>query len=122
MEAAEDFHIFLKSRFNVREIPLNASTELTNVMKLSLALGSSYLVSLEIFILDPDVYTISEGDEKYLVHVSVSFKDADGSFGHYSTRYLSTKNTKPENVFQLIHNLDKDISRFLIEDWYIKKY
>ena len=99
MEGVEDLHIFLNSRFNEREFPSNTSTGFTSVVKLSLALDSSYEVALENLIVEPDFYTIREGDENYMLHLTVSFTDADGSFRHYTTRYFPTKNIKAENVF-----------------------
>ena len=121
MEGAEDLHIFLNSRFNVNEFPLNTSNGFTNVIKPSLALDSSYEVALENFIFEPDIFTIREGDKKYMVHVKVSFTDVDGGFGHYMARYFPTKNFKAENVFQLVHILDNDITEFLIKERIIKK-
>ena len=116
MEGAEDLHIFLNSRFNVNEFPLNTSNEFTNVIKPSLKLDSSYEVALENFIFEPDIYTIREGDEKYMVHLTVSFTGADWVFGHYTTRYFLFKNFKSENIFQIVHILDNDITTFLIKN------
>ena len=56
-----------------------------------------------------------------MFHVKVAFTDADGVFGHYTTRYFPTKNFKADNVFQFVHILDNDITEFLIKDRFIKK-
>ena len=121
MEVAEDLHIFLNSRLNVNEFPLNTCNGFTNVIKPSLALDSSYEVALENFIFDPDFYTIRQGDEKYMVNVKITHKDAAGVFGHYMARYYPTKNFKAETVFQLVYILDNDIREFLIKQGFIKK-
>ena len=121
MEVAEDLHIFLNSRLNVNEFPLNTCNGFTNVIKPSLSLDSSYEVALENFIFDPDFYTIRQGDEKYMVNVKITHKDAAGVFGHYMARYYPTKNFKAETVFQLVYILDNDIREYLIKQGFIKK-
>ena len=121
MEEVEDLHIFLNSRLNVNEFPLNSSNGFTNVIKPSLKLDSSYEVALENFIFEPDFYTIKQGDKKYMVHVKVTHTDADGGFGHYMTRYFPSKNFKAKDVFQLVYILDNDIRQFLIKQGFIKK-
>ena len=101
MEGTEDLLIFLNSRFNVDEFPLKTSNGFTNVIKLSLALDSSYEVALENFIFEPDVFNIREGDKNYVVHVKVIFTDADGGFGQYMTRYFQLKILKQKMFFNL---------------------
>ena len=80
MEAAEDLHIFLNSCFNVREFPLNTSNGFTYVIKPSLALDSSHEVAEENFIFEPDIYSICEGNEKYMLNLTVSFRGSDEGF------------------------------------------
>ena len=46
---------------------------------------------------------------RYMIHVIVTFSDANGEFGQYSIRYLPTKNIKAKNFFELLHFLDNEI-------------
>ena len=73
------------------------------------------------FTFEPDICTIGEGEEKFMVHLTVSSTDAYRGSGHYNTRYFPTKYFKAENFFQLVHILDNNITKFLIEKWFIKK-
>ena len=121
MEVREDIHVYLNSRLNVREYPSNSSNGFTNVIKPGLALDSTYEVALENIIFEPDIYTIGEGDEKYMVDVRVTYNKEDGGSGFYLIRYLPTTNIKAENVYELIHFLDRDITKFLIKERFIKE-
>ena len=51
-----------------------------------------------------------------MVLSTVSFTDADGGFGHYTTRYFPTKNIESENIFQLVRILNNEITKFLIKN------
>ena len=114
MESRDDFYVYLSSKSNSNEFPLNKNNAFTNVIKPTLQFNGEFDVALENIIFDPNLILIKKMDTDFEFSIEVNFINDVGEMkGIYNVHYKPTKNIYGNTIEDLIINLNKDMISFL---------
>jgi hypothetical protein len=121
MTDLNDFYIYVTSLGSSEIYPKNTSSQFTNNIHPPIHLQGSWNVGLIDCIFGDNIYSIKKHDPRYKIGFKIKYLDTtDSVLGEEGVIYYPTRNITGRGVGDYIRELERDVSKFLLNEKIIR--
>lgn len=121
MYEEDDVYIYVNSHACLEIYPENNTASFSNELNPPLILNGKYVVGIKNIFLPNRLYNVSRNDPSFGMKIDYFYTKKGIVIGEKNITYVPQINIRGDQPFNIIHNLDQDLRRFLITNGFVEK-